>query len=121
MEPDTDPPETTNMRKSGDWMVRADERILERLVEVDSVTPKELAEHEYINVSRVHLSNRLSKLADHDLVDRLGNGVYQLTAFGWYYLAGEYDADSGDYLGDGEPDELVHHTDEPILWSTDEE
>jgi len=109
------------MRKSGDWMVRADDRILEYLHTNDSVSPNELVQFKHIHISKATASRRLRKLADHGLTKPLGNGVHQLTASGWHYLAGEYDANAGEYLGDGEPDELVHHTNEPILWSTDEE
>lgn len=111
-----EPANSGHIRKSASWMVRADERILEYLVETDSTTPTEIAELEFIHVSRPHLSERLSTLSEHGLVDALGNGVYQLSPRGWYYLDGAYNADIGEFVDGVSPNELVHHTDKPALW-----
>ena len=66
-----------------------DDRILEILRHSDSVTASELAEMEYIRVSRPQVSRRLKKLNEHGLVQHLGNGVYVITERGEKYLDGE--------------------------------
>jgi len=53
------------------------ETILEILRDKDSTTASELAEAEYIRVSRPQVSRRLKKLNNHGLVQHLGNGVYR--------------------------------------------
>ncbi|MFC6942982.1 MarR family transcriptional regulator [Salinirubellus sp. GCM10025818] len=77
------------MRKSGRWMVLLDERILEKLDEEGFQTPSELAKHEYIHYSAQHVGDRARKLAEHDLVENVGNGVYRITERGSAYLRGE--------------------------------
>lgn len=58
-----------------------------------SGSPTELSESEYIRVSPQHVSRRLSTLADHGLLNHLGNGVYVITEEGKKYLDGELDAE----------------------------
>lgn len=82
------------MRKSGRWMTIWDDRILEYIRETGSGTPTELAESGYVRVSRQHVSRRLRKLADHDLLRSLGNGVYVITDAGEAYLEGDIDTAS---------------------------
>jgi len=79
-------------RRSATWMTIWDDRLLEVIREKGSGSPKELADTDYIRVSRQHVSRRLSTLADHGLLDHLGNGVYVLTEKGNRYLEGELDA-----------------------------
>ena len=69
-----------------------DDRLLEIIRKEGSGSPKELADTEYIRVSRQHVSRRLSKLADHGLLTHLGNGVYVITEKGNRYLDGQLDA-----------------------------
>lgn len=80
------------MRYSADWMVLADERILEYIREDESGTPTEMEESGYVRYSRQHISNRCKKLVDYGLLQHLGNGVYIITDEGEEYLDGNLDA-----------------------------
>lgn len=77
------------MRKSGRWMVLLDDRILEFLVETDFSTPSEIAADEYIHYSAQHVGDRCRTMAEHGLVENVGNGVYRITDRGEQYLAEE--------------------------------
>jgi predicted transcriptional regulator len=66
-----------------------DDRILELARERDSVSPKELKDSGYFQISRQQISRRLGKLRDHGLLQHLGNGVYIITERGERYLDGE--------------------------------
>jgi predicted transcriptional regulator len=77
-----------------------DDRILEILRDTDSGTPSELADEEYIKVTRQQVSRRLKKLNEHGLVKHLGNGVYVITERGEKYLDGEIST------YEDEPDEI---------------
>ena len=77
------------MRKSGRWMVLLDDRILEFLVEAGFSTPSEIAEDEHIHYSAQHVGDRCRKMAEHGLVENVGNGVYRITERGERYLAEE--------------------------------
>jgi predicted transcriptional regulator len=81
------------------WMTQADDRILETLDDSDLVlSPRILAfNNEY---TRQHVSRRLSKLVDSGLVEKVDDGLYQITELGKAYLSGELDAD--DLEDDGE-------------------
>ena len=70
-----------------------DDRILEIIREEDSGSATELVNTKYIRVSRPHVSRRLKKLAEHGMLNHLGNGVYVITDIGEEYLDGEVDAD----------------------------
>ena len=70
-------------------MVIWDDRVLEIARNEDSVSPSQLADSGYINISRQQISRRLQKLADHGLLKPLGNGVYIITEKGEGYLNGE--------------------------------
>jgi len=76
-----------------------DDRILELIREEGSGSPTKLAESEYIRVSPQHVSRRLRKLAEHGLLQDLGNGVYVLTEIGENYLDGEVDANELEGMG----------------------
>lgn len=80
------------MRYSAEWMTLADERILERLSEVETDTPKGMAESGDVRFSRQYIGQRCRKLADYGLTQPLGNGVYRITEAGERYLAGDLDA-----------------------------
>lgn len=73
-------------------MTIADERILEHLSEIETDTPKEMAESGRVRFSRQYIGERCRKLADYGLVQHLGNGVYRITNNGERYLAGNLDA-----------------------------
>lgn len=94
-------------------MSLADDRILEYLRENPSGAPKEMADSGVVRYSRQYISDRLKKLAEHDLVLPLGNGVYQITERGEAYLDGELDTSenhpdapaTGASAGDGDESE----------------
>lgn len=79
------------MRKSGEWMVLWDDRILEicRNDEDNICKVGELAKHEHIRISQPSVSRRCNKLAEHGLLRPIGSGVYVLTERGERYLDGE--------------------------------
>jgi len=79
------------MRYSGDWMVLADDRILEYIREKDSGRPKEMTDSGYVRYTRSYISQRCKKLVKHGLLRDLGNGVYVITDRGERYLDGEID------------------------------
>ncbi|OYR87596.1 PhiH1 repressor [Halorubrum sp. E3] len=80
------------MRKSSEWMVIWDDRIMEIIRENGVGSASELADHEVIKREQSTVSRRLNKLADHGLLQRLPNGVYSLTEEGEKYLDGELSA-----------------------------
>ncbi len=80
------------MRLSADWMVTADDRILEYLSENETGTPKRMADSGYVRFSRSYITQRCKKLVNHGLLRHLGNGVYVITEEGKQYLEGELDA-----------------------------
>lgn len=84
---------STLMRKSGSWMTIWDDRLLEIIREEGSGTPSELASHEYVRITKSSVSRRLRKLAEHKMLDHLGNGVYVITDKGIDYLEGRLDAE----------------------------
>jgi len=79
------------MRYSGDWMVLADDRILEYIREEDSGSPTEMANSGYVRYSRQYVHTRCKKLTEKGLLEHLGNGVYVITDRGERYLDGEID------------------------------
>jgi len=87
-------------------MVLLDDRILEHLDSVESSNASELAELDFINHSRQHVSSRLNKLQEHGLVKHLGNGVYRITERGEGYLRGEINTE------EDAPDEVPSVDDE---------
>ncbi len=102
------------MRQSGSWMTIWDDRILEIIHEEGNGSPKELEDRDEIRISKSSVSRRLKKLADHDLLQPLANGVYVITEEGEAYLNGEYDAGKERYINRGIPltrrMELTHLT-----------
>lgn len=86
------------MRRSGEWMVLADERILEFIREKGSGAPKQMSDSGFVRYSDAYISQRCKKLAEHDLLTPLGNGVYIITEEGEAYLDEEYNAETGSYV-----------------------
>lgn len=80
------------MRKSGDWMVLCDDRILEYIEKNDSGSPTEMEESGLVRFSSQYIGQRCKELAEYGLLRHLGNGVYVLTEAGEKYLKGELDA-----------------------------
>ncbi|NLV14430.1 MarR family transcriptional regulator [Haloarcula argentinensis] len=80
-----------NKRYSGDWMVLADDRILEYLSEVETATPGEMVKSGFVRYSNGYISARCQKMSEKGLVNNLGRGVYAITERGEQYLRGEID------------------------------
>lgn len=80
-----------DMRKSGKWMTIVDDRVLEYISENGHGSPTEMMENGPIPYSRGYITQRCQKLADHGLLQPVGNGVYTITARGEAYLAGDLD------------------------------
>jgi DNA-binding PadR family transcriptional regulator len=89
------------MRLSGRWMKGADDRILEFLDEEGPSSPKKMHDDGRVRFSRGYINARCQELAEHGLVQTLGNGIYQITEDGEAYLAGELDTGE-DVEGNGE-------------------
>ena len=93
------------MRHSADWMVLADDRILEWIAENEGTgTPAEMSRDDRIRFSKSTISRRTRKLADNDLLMHVGNGAYVITDEGEGYLDEEYDAGEEIWLSDESQD-----------------
>lgn len=79
------------MRFDDDWMVRADDRIMEHLRENGPDTPKSMADSDRVRFSRQYINQRCKLLVSYGLLLHLGNGVYDVTEQGEAYLDGEMD------------------------------
>lgn len=107
------------MRKSGEWMTLWDDRILEIIRDDPDKIGKvsNLAKEETIRISRSSISRRCSKLADHGLLRRVGDGVYIITERGERYLKGEINTyeDQPDEVRDSASDAIEgpNGTEEP--------
>jgi predicted transcriptional regulator len=73
-------------------MTICDERILERLSEVETDTPKGMADSGDVRFSRQYIGERCRELTNYGMLQHLGNGVYRITEMGEQYLEGEVDA-----------------------------
>lgn len=82
--------DTDKMRDRADWMVPADDQILEFLCDNPAGTPKKIAER--LDRHNHYIGERCRTLASYGLVDRVGRGVYTLSADGEMYLNEELDA-----------------------------
>ena len=82
------------MRYSARWMTICDERILERLSEVETDTPKGMADSGDVRFSRQYIGERCRMLTTYGMLQHLGNGVYRITETGEQYLEGEVDAEN---------------------------
>jgi len=81
------------MRARVDWMqYPGDDRILEFFQETDIILSPGIISAN-IELSRSHVSRRLSALADHGLIEatETGHGHYRITEKGRGYLSGELD------------------------------
>ena len=78
------------MRQPADWMVPSDDRILELLREHGNLTPRAI--EEFGGPTSGHAHDRLPKLAEYGLVDRISRGLYQITDEGEAYLDEKLDA-----------------------------
>lgn len=97
------------MRRSADWQVLLDDRILELFEEEDNeafFSPSEIAEDERIRYSAPYVGKRCRKLADHGLLQRVSQSVYRITDEGRAYLRGEYDVEKGSYIMDDEAHDI---------------
>jgi len=98
------------IRLSGSWMSIWDDRILEILSIEGPQTPTKISDRDYVHVGQSNISRRFAKLNDHDLVNPLGNGVYEITDQGRNYLDGNYDAEKGiDKNQSDSIDEKIYH------------
>jgi len=79
------------MRHSGKWMTIVDDRVLEYIREHEHGSPKEMKDNGPIPYSRAYIAERCRKLADHGLLQPVGNGVYVITERGEQYLDGDLD------------------------------
>jgi len=90
-------------------MVLVDDRILEVIREDPDGVGKvgELEKHENIRAARSTVSRRCQKLADHNLLRKIGDGVYIITERGKGYLDGEISTyvDEPDEIRDQDDDE----------------
>lgn len=74
-------------------MSREDYRILEALGDPDILEVQSPAVIAYnLDITRSHVSRRLSEFADRDLVEKIADGKYRITEQGTRYLEGELDA-----------------------------
>ncbi|MCJ0620097.1 MarR family transcriptional regulator [Haloarcula hispanica] len=95
-----------NKRYSGDWMVLADDRILEFLNEEEAASPSEMVKSGVVRYSNGYVSQRCQKLVEHGLLKRFGSGVYAITDRGEGYLRGEIDT------SEDAPDEVESSVDD---------
>lgn len=87
-------------RKQGTWMSKWDDRLLEYIEENGSGAPTEISSADFMPISKQYASKRLKELSERNLLEPLGNGVYQITKEGLMYLYGDYDAEAGEILVD---------------------
>lgn len=80
------------MRYSADWMVLADDRILEYLRVNESGSPKRMADSGVVRYSREYINQRCKKLSKEGFLRDYGNGVYVIADQGEKYLDGDLDA-----------------------------
>lgn len=80
------------MRPRIRWMSQCDNRILELLDETDIVaTPFVISKN--IDYSRQYVNQRVRILAENELLENTGDGLYRITDRGRQYLTGELDKD----------------------------
>ncbi|WP_436924943.1 MarR family transcriptional regulator [Halosimplex amylolyticum] len=91
------------MRYSGDWMVLADDRILEYIRRNEAAGSTEMAKSDYVRYSQSYISRRCKKLVEKGLLREVGNAVYMITERGERYLDGEIDT------SEDAPDEVESH------------
>lgn len=79
------------VRLNADWMGLVDERILEWLDTHGPASPGKITESDEMQFSRDYINKRLILINKADLVQGIGNGVYQITPKGRSYLSGDAD------------------------------
>lgn len=67
-------------------MTIVDDRVLEYIREHGHGSPKKMKDNGPIRYSRGYISERCKKLAEHGLLQPVGNGVYTITERGEKYL-----------------------------------
>lgn len=82
--------DSESVRKRADWMVPADDVILELLRSEGNLTPEVI--DDMGGPSPNHVINRCRQLEKYGLVEKLGRGLYRLTDEGRAYLDEELDA-----------------------------
>ncbi len=82
---------TSVARQRAEWMRPVDEKILETMRDEGNMTPNALEQLD-VTVAN-YASNRLSKMADYGLVERVAQGLYRITDDGEAFLNEELDAD----------------------------
>lgn len=83
-----------SIRERPSWMTRDDLRILEALADPDILEVQSPAIVAYnLDLTRPHVSKRLSEFTDHNLVERVEDGRYRITYRGQAYLAGDLNAE----------------------------
>lgn len=78
------------MHRQVDWMVAADDAILQLLSQTSiDLTPSVIAHN--LGYNRDYIATRCRKLTDEDLLNRSSEGgpYYSLTSFGMQYVANE--------------------------------
>lgn len=84
------------MRDSDEWMVLADDRILEFLHEEKPAGPTEISRHPRMHFGDEYIGRRLrDHLEPKSYVEHLGNGIYRITEKGAAYLAGASEGTNG--------------------------
>jgi hypothetical protein len=78
------------VRKRAEWMKPTDERILETMRDEGNLTPRALEDLD-VTVQN-YASNRLSKMTEYGLVERVSRGLYRLTDDGRAFLDEDLDA-----------------------------
>lgn len=86
----TDHQRKDDMRKQADWMVPADNRILELIREYGNLTPSAIDDNG--GPVRQYASERCSKLAEYGLLVQVHRGLYGISDQGRAYLNEELDA-----------------------------
>lgn len=79
------------MRQRAEWMTRMDDEVLEVLSSSQLVLSPAILGYN-LDSSREAVNRRLSKLAEHGMVERVERGKYHITDLGEGYLAGDIDA-----------------------------
>jgi predicted transcriptional regulator len=78
------------MRNRAEWMVPADDPILEYFQIAGETTASVTARN--IDIHRKYASRRIKELAEYGLLEPTEKNFYRLTELGEKYLAGELDA-----------------------------
>ena len=84
-----------DVRKPAEWMIAADDRILEIVRVEGNMTPIALSRDGLVgrvDIGRKWASNRCNDLTKYGLLKRVGKGLYGITDLGHGYLEAEIDA-----------------------------